>query len=221
MAPARKDFEALLLLLQEEPSAREQLRAVLGTGAPADPWDRLAEQMAVLTERVDALAEAQRRTEERLQALIDHVGTLTGRVEWLIGDALERRYRERPAAYLGRVARRLRPMDHAELDDLLETAETEGKLTSKQSEGVRLADAVLRGRAEDGSEVYVVVEASWCVDRKDVERAFDRAGFLSRAGFPCIPVVAGEQVTEGAAQLAHQKGVWRVTDGRTEAPGAA
>ncbi|MBI4730382.1 MAG: hypothetical protein HY775_12935 [Acidobacteria bacterium] len=226
MALARKDIEALLRLLREEPALREEMRVAVGL--PADPWNRLAEaqrrteeRLETLTARVDALAEAQRRTEERLQALIDHVAHLTDRVGWLIGDALERRYRERPDAYLGRIARRLRLIDRAELDDLLEAAEAAGKLTPAESNEVRLVDSVIRGRAPDGSEVYLVVEASWRVDARDVERAAGRAALLSRAGFPCIPVVAGEQVTEGAVQLAQQKGVWQVTDGRAEAPGAA
>ena len=197
--------------------------------ALAEAQRRTEERLNTLTARVDALAEAQRRTEERLNALTARVDALAEAqrkteetlrslaidVAELKGDALERRYRERPFAYFGRLIRRAHTLSSDELVDLIDRGMNEGVLSREEAEEIALTDAVVRGRLwEDRTEVYLVVEVSWGVGRYDVERALRRAEILGKLGLRAIPVVAGKGIMEDAARLASQRGVRQVIDGR-------
>ncbi len=79
---------------------------------------------------------------------------------------------------------------------------------------------MIRGRRND-EQVLLVLEASALVEREDVERAAERAGYLSTTGTAAIGIAAGERIAPSAALLARQQGVWLVTDGHVEAPAAA
>jgi uncharacterized protein YoxC len=168
--------------------------------------DALAQQMEALTARVDALT-------QQMQALTEQVSTLSEHVAWLKGDAIERRYRERASAYFGRIATRLHVLPPEELDALLEEAVTAGALSSAEADEVRWADAVIRGRWEDGSEVYLVVEASWGIGIEDARRARERAELLARTGRTALGVVAGAWISPDAAETARGLRLWQVADG--------
>jgi hypothetical protein len=148
----------------------------------------------------------------RVEDFVDDLGALKG-------DALERRYRERPFTYFGRLIRRAHTLSSDELEGLIERAVEQGLLSQDEAAEVAEADAVIRGRwREDGAEVYLVVEISWGVGPSDVERAVRRAEFLARAGVTARPVVAGRAVTAEAAALAQEYKVWQFTDGRPTPP---
>jgi hypothetical protein len=51
-----------------------------------------------------------------------------------------------------------------------------------------------------------------------VERSVRRATLLSRLGTPAIPVVAGNEVIEEAANLASMLQVWQLTNGQAIPP---
>jgi hypothetical protein len=89
-----EDFRDLMRLVEERPEWRAELRR----------WV-LSDEILTLPELVRALAEAQRRTAEQLEALIGVVRTLIIDVGELKGDALERRYRERAYAYFAPLLR--------------------------------------------------------------------------------------------------------------------
>jgi uncharacterized protein YoxC len=193
----------------------------------------LTARVHALTQRVDALAEAQRRTEENLSALTARVDelaqglvTLTQRVEALAtrvgdldGDAVERRYRERPFAYLWRIALGLEVLSSRELDELLREVAEAGGLTEGEEEDVRLADAVFKGRRrDDGAEVVVVLQAAATLDAEDVERVLRRSAVLGRGRRPVVPVVAGRQADPALAERARARGVWVALDGRILEP---
>jgi len=188
--------------------------------------DQLTQRLDRLTERVDGLAvlmeelaAAQRVTEDRLRALIDELKGMNDRLGKLEGYDLERRYREKGTAYLSRVARRLRIVDGNELNAMVEDAIDAGMLSEPEAQAIRLADAVFVGRRRgDGEPVYLVVEASLTVGRRDVRRARERADLLTRLGKPALAVVAGEFVPEAVAEAAHLAEVWQVTNGRTVGP---
>jgi hypothetical protein len=55
---------------------------------------------------------------------------------------------------------------------------------------------------------------SWGVGTGDVERAVRRAALLGQTGLHTLPVVAGERITDEAAELARAMRVWQVLDGR-------
>jgi hypothetical protein len=173
---------------------------------------QLTQQVAQLTQQVAQLTEAQRRTERQITRLQDDVGELKGIV-------LEERYRNRAFAYFSRLVRRTHALTGDELVALLERAVADGRLSEDGMDEITLADVVVRGqRRESPGEVYLVVEVSWGVGPGDVERAVRRAALLAQTGLQTMPVVAGERITDDAAELARAMRVWQVLDGRVTAP---
>lgn len=223
------DAAALVQALRDDPAQRAALRDALGV-------DDVAVRGA-LTE----LAQAQARTEARLDELIKAVSQLSGevgelaqavkglldvtagmqdRLAKLDGSDLERRYRERGPAYLLRVARRLRLIDSAELARMVDDGQEAGQLRQRDAESLMVADAVFRGqRRDDRSPVHLVVEASVTVARHDVRRARERADLLARiVDTPVLAIVAGDHVPDPVAQAAHDSDVWCVARGRVLSP---
>ena len=95
-----------------------------------------------------------------------------------------------------------------EIIALVKDAADSGALTETQADEILLADVIVHGKhREDNSEVYLVVEVSWCVDVHDVERAANRAKLLSQIGTPAIP--------------AQQEKAWQLANGRTVIPESA
>jgi hypothetical protein len=193
----------------------------------------IEEQLAALIEtqqrteaQIIALVEAQRRTEQQIAALVEaqrradqRIGTLTNDVADVKGVVLELRYHHRAHAYFAPLIRRTRVLSPEEIDTLLEAAIEQGLLSEAEADEILLADLLLRGRRRaDNSEVYVVVEISWKIDPYDVERSVRRAALLSRMGTPAIPVVAGKEVIEEAANLADMLQVWQLTNGQAIPP---
>jgi hypothetical protein len=177
-------------------------------------------------ERLTALAAAQQRTEGQLAAvstqladLIQVVRILTTELGELKGRSLEGEYRIKVYAYFGRIVRRAHALTPDELTALLEDAIDSGALSEAQADDVSLADVIVRGRRRsDGAEVFLVVEVSWGVGLHDVERAIRRAELLAHTGTPALPVVAGTWVTPEAADLAHTRQVWQLTNGHAIGP---
>jgi hypothetical protein len=185
----------------------------------AEAQQHMEVQLAALTQRVTSLAEAQQHMEVQLAALTRVVQTLTDDVGELKGDNLERRYRERAGAYFGRLLRRVRVLSLEELSVLLDEAVARGALSDAEAEAVIWTDLVVRGRRrEDGADVVLVVEVSWGVGFRDVERAAERAALLTRAGLTVLPVVAGRMITAEAIELAQRRQVWQVLDGQAVSP---
>jgi hypothetical protein len=154
-----------------------------------------------------------------LEALAVQVGALTARVGDLVGESVERRYRERPFAYLWRIALGLEALPSRELDLLLRQVGGPEGLTEEEEAEVRELDAVLKGsRRDDGREVIVAVEASARLDADDVARVLRRSAILARGQLPVVAVVAGGQAAPDVVELARRQGVWVVLDGRTLEP---
>jgi hypothetical protein len=168
----------------------------------------LADTLLRLTQQVAKLTEAHLRLEHRMERVEGSVGDLKG-------ITLEMRYYNRAFAYFSRVVRRAHALSGDELHALIEPAIAQGMLSEEGADDVVQADVVVRGRLrDDGSEVYLVVEVSWDVGTGDVERAVRRASLLAQTGVPTLPVVAGEHITEEAAELARAMHSWQVFDGQ-------
>ncbi|MGC9025104.1 MAG: hypothetical protein ACP5NB_09810, partial [Chloroflexia bacterium] len=162
------------------------------------------------------LAEAQRRTEEQVQALVREMIVVKADIQGLKDDMgsvkgrlLEMDYREKASAFFGRLLRRVRVQPLADLLDELEAA-----LSPQEIDEVWRLDLVVRGMLKEGQEVWLAVEISSVVDRNNVERAARRAGLLRRLGRPVVAAVAGEEVTEGGAEVAQAHRVALFQDGR-------
>ncbi|MDI3299488.1 MAG: hypothetical protein QJR08_10005 [Bacillota bacterium] len=165
--------------------------------ALAEAQKRTEARLEALTARVDALAEAQRRTEGTVQTLVAEMQGLKRDVARLKGSDLERRFRERAPALLGRRFRRARVLPREEVAGMLDDAVDEGRLGWEDRDEILGADAVVRARDAEG-DVWLVVEVSSVVDRNDAERAARRAEALRGLGVRAVPGVAGERFTEGA-----------------------
>jgi hypothetical protein len=242
-----EEFRDLIRLLGEKPEWRAELRRwVLSDELLSLPEQvaslraeterrfqdlieaqkRIEEQIATLTEaqkqtekQITLLTEAQRQTDKQVAELVQTVRALVVDVGFLKGEVLENRYRTKGYAYFGRIVRRAHVLSSDELTSLFEDARERGILSEAEVDQLTAVDVVVRGRRkEDGTEVYLVVEVSWGVGPTDVERAVQRASLLAKVGTPAIPVVVGEWVTTEADQLAQDKHVWKVTDGRAVSP---
>jgi len=154
---------------------------------------------------VGRLVLAQERTETQVQRLTDIVGDLKGRM-------LELTYSGRAYSYFGILLRRIRVVDPSDLDDdLLE------HLTHEEFKDWLRIDLVLSGKPRyrpDTEPIWLVVEISAVVDEHDVERAQKRASYLRRAHYRALPLVAGEKITPGARALAEAQHVPLTLDGQ-------
>ena len=222
MAFTVQDFHDLITLVTQHPEWRAELRRLVLTeellALPqivhdlAEAQQRTEQQIAQLVQQVTQLTEAQRRTERQIVRLQDDVGELKGIV-------LEQRYRNHAFAYFSRLVRRMHTVTDDELVALLEEAVARGVLSEDGMDEIGRADVVVRGQRRDSSgEVYLVVEVSWGVGPGDVERAVRRAALLGQTGLQTMPVVAGERITDEAAELARAMRAWQVLDGRVTAP---
>jgi hypothetical protein len=206
-------FEDVIGLLEAHPDWRADLLRVLLTDDFLDlprHVSRLTEQVTQLTLNVQALVEAQRRTETQLTTLTEIVQRQSVDVGRLKGDSLEVRYFLKGVPFMTRLVRYPHALSQTERDNLLEEAETKGLLATEESDEITLADLIVQGRRRgSGTTVYVVTEVSWGVGVDDVYRAAKRAALLAKAGVLAIPAVAGEWVTPDAQQLAPGLGVWQ------------
>ena len=153
-----------------------------------------------MAERHDRLAEVQQRIEQHMSAMRDGF--------------LEERYRTHAPAYFGRLLRQVQPEHMGRLaDDLRERLE-EGELAE-----VLLSDIILTGRlpTPGGPQaIWVVLEVSATVDRRDVEQAQRRAALLRQARYPAVAVAGGTEARAGALQAARETGVALLLDGRID-----
>ena len=227
-----REFHELIKILEEHPEWREELRRLILTDELlklpelvrelAEAQRRTEERLESLAARVDALAEAQRRTEEELRSLAAQVSLLAESqrrmqmdLSELKGDFIERRYRERAHAYFSRLITRAHVLSPDEIVELVSRGVEEGIISEGEAEELLWADVIVRGRErESGEEVYLVVEVSWGVGVGDVERAANRAEILGRLGFKVMGVVAGKEIKPDAERLARERGIHMVVDGR-------
>lgn len=220
-------LDDLLRELRAHPEWRDELRREL-----------LPDELLAMPATLAAMAAAQTRTDERLATLIERMDALTGRVDALVrvvegvvvemrrvsdrtdralGGIVELRCQRRPYAYFSSIATRLKLLEVDALEDILEPAVAEARISEVDALEVRRADGVFKGRSE-GRELYLVMEASAVVDEQDVRRATARAAVLRQAGLDVLAVAAGEELDRHIGDLAANAGVWLVTDGRVVRP---
>ncbi len=226
-----RDFQDLVRLLREHPNWREELRALLLTQELltlpvivrqlAEGQERLTETVSQLTVRLDQLAARMDQLTETVAHLAEEQQRLTGgqqrfevQMAEMRGWFLEERYRTHAAAYFGRFLRQVQPVHIGRLADALREWLPEGELAE-----VLLPDLILTGRLPTPAgplPIWVVLEVSATVDRRDVERAQRRAALLRQARHPAVAVAGGTEATEGARQVAGETGVALLLDGRID-----
>jgi cell division protein FtsB len=176
--------------------------------------DQLTARVDQLTETVAQLAEEERRLAEEQRRLTDGQQRLEVQMGQMRGWFLEERYRTHAPAYFGRFLRQVQPVQFGRLADALRERLPAGELAE-----VLLSDLILTGRlpTPGGPQaIWVVLEVSTTVDRRDVERAQRRAALLRQVRYPAVAVVGGMEATAGARQAASETGVALLLDGRID-----
>lgn len=171
----------------------------------------LAEAQKRTEQRVEELAEAQKRTEQRIMELTAVVSRIGIRLDDVMGWALEVKFDKKAPAYLGRKMRGLRVLSLSDLGDQLDPV-----LTELEWDDLSLADSILRGQAliaGQRQEVYVVAEVSVTLSSDDLARAVRRAALLRKKGWKVVALVAGVEVSDDFVKRAAQQGVGVLRDG--------
>lgn len=180
--------------------------------------ERLEQGQAQLQTTVDTL----QTTVNGLQTTVNGLQTTVNGMWGELGNLSGSFFQRRAANFAGRVARRdfhLRQTNlvhHADqagdsalkqmLDDAAEDSSRD--FTEDDAALVEQADAVIVGKAPDGTEVYLLVEASITIVKDDVDRAKDRAELLQRAvGATTHALVIGEAITDEARAQAKDRTV--------------
>jgi hypothetical protein len=180
----------------------------------AEEQRRMAEEQRRLAEEQQRLAEEQRRMAEEQRRLTEGQLRFEVQMGQMRGWFLEERYRTHAPAYFGRFLRQVQPAHMGRLADALRERLAEGELAE-----VLLADVILTGRLPTPGRpqaIWVVLEVSTTVDRRDVERAQRRAALLRQARYPAVAVSGGTEATAGARQAASETGVALLLDGRID-----
>ena len=148
--------------------------------------------------------------------------TSIGRIRGEIGNLAGSDFQRRAVAFAVRIARRDFSMRRATLahhanritdsalspmlDEAVENASV--PFSEDDAANVEQADAVVAGKDQNGSDAYLVVEASITVMEKDVARARERADLLELAGgIVTEAVVIGTAITEEAARQSREQRV--------------
>ena len=163
--------------------------------------NELAQAQTRTEERLNELAQAQTRTETEVKSLAVALERLTIRTDAVIGRTFELQFRDRLTAYLGRFLRRGKLLGNDELLDLIEP-----KVTEREMDDFLRADAVASGLV-DGVKSYVVIEVSSTGDIEDILRAQRRAEVLRKAGLEAIPLVACDAISPESLAFAKLRAV--------------
>ena len=229
--PAPIDPESLVARIMEElranPAAQQMLMRALLTreflGMPLR-LERIEAQLDDMLGRIDNLEEGQRRLEGRMDSLEEgqhdlqeSVHSLENRVGTLVGDNSELKLPGRIVPLLSQKIR-LRRAEivrsptmtmSSELADAIADAVDSGVLEDWQESRIGLTDIIVRAqRRADRSPVWLAVEASGAIHRRDIERARQSADSLAAAfRQDAIAVVAGYEIDPEENRQADDVGV--------------
>ncbi|MCS6806960.1 MAG: hypothetical protein NZ823_17685 [Blastocatellia bacterium] len=205
--------EQIALLTQAQRHAEERLSRVEEQIALlTEAQRRTEERLARVEEQMALLAEAQRQMADEIRKMAADQRRISNDVADLKGTVLEWKYRNKATAYFGAVLRRARVVEMQTLEERLEAS-----LTEEEIKDVLRLDLIVQGRLSrqaDAPEVYLAVEISSVIDAYDVQRARHRSYLLRKAGFPTIPMVAGEHLTPGAEFETKEHSVPVMQDGK-------
>jgi hypothetical protein len=182
-------------------------------------FDQIDQRFDQIDQRLDQIDQRLDRMDERFDRMDRRFDRMDARLGKLDGRALEVDYERQAPSYFGSLVGRLRVVQKVRLAGSLDDAIDEGLLTGDEREEIMRSDLVVSGRRRtDGQDVLLLAEISVTVDPHDVERAAERAGLLAKLGKPVVPVVGGESITDQAAALAHERGVWYAQGGTLSPP---
>ncbi len=182
----------------------------------AERMDQFAERMDQFAERMDQFAEQMREQSEQIKDIVLHLKNvdarflpLEKRMDRLMGDEAERRFRDHAPAYFGHLIRRMRVVDSSTLADKVDDAIDAGTFAEADRDPLLLLDVVVRGRdIETREERYLAAEVSVGIGEGDILRAVDRAALLQElTGIPAVPVVGGYSISPRFRCIADERHV--------------
>ncbi|MEN3002094.1 MAG: hypothetical protein ABDI19_09680 [Armatimonadota bacterium] len=173
-----------------------------------DEMHAFRDEMYAFREEITTEVRALRKDVDRLDSQMQSVLNDLARLK---GSDREHFYRFRAPSLFGRFMRNVQLTDMNQLYDRLYTLYPIG---SREIEEIAAADLIVEGVGrQSGVSKVVVLEASWKVDRNDVERARRRADILRAAGYNAVPAVGGAEIMDDALQLAIEQDVLVMVDG--------
>lgn len=219
-------FDELLEVLERNPQYRARLRQSILD----EEFQRLPQQVTALTEqtrtlgevttslaeRMDRFAEQMREHSELFKDILLHLKNvdarfvpLERRMDRLMGDEAERRFRSHAPACFGSLLRRIRVVDRSSLADAIDDAIDGGTFAEADRDPLLLLDVVVRGRdIATREERYLAAEVSVGIGEGDILRAIDRAALLERlTGIPAVPVVGGYSISSRFRSIADERHV--------------
>ncbi len=126
-------------------------------------------------------------------------------------DVLTRRAAERPGLFR-QVLNDPRPLTPVEADAWLSELVDREQLNLAEFRQLMWTDLLVRGERE-GQTGHLVVEVSWTIGPRDVDRAQRRASLLRRIGVPAWPAVVGHRVSDRARDRIQEEPVVHVIPG--------
>jgi DNA polymerase III gamma/tau subunit len=203
----------------------------------AERANEIAERALQVAERSQQTSERAQQTSEHAQQTAEHALQVAletrdivndmqkrlTRVEADVADlkgmSMELMARKLLPGVLGKLVRKLRVYEPDEFYRVMEEVDL---LSADDLAEVASADAFAHGQLRSNDTPrWFVVEASWGLGIKDVERAARRAAILTQNGAPAIGTVLGRRITADARKRAQQLGVLVVVNGATRNPEAA
>jgi DNA polymerase III gamma/tau subunit len=200
----------------------------------AERANEIAERALQVAERSQQTSERAQQTSEHAQQTAEHALQVAletrdivndmqkrlTRVEADVADlkgmSMELMARKLLPGVLGKLVRKLRVYEPDEFYRVMEEADL---LSADDLAEVASADVFAHGQLRSNDTPrWFVVEASWGLGIKDVERAARRAAILTQNGAPAIGTVLGRRITADARKRAQQLGVLVVLNGAPRNP---
>ncbi|BCW96500.1 MAG: hypothetical protein WHS44_02770 [Fimbriimonadales bacterium] len=197
--------------------------------AAAERASETAERAQAAAERASETAERANETAERAlqvatetREVVHDVQARLTRVEADVADlkgmSMELLARKHLPSVLGKLARKIHVYEPDEFYRLMEDTD---KLSADDLVEVASADGFAHGHLRSNGEPrWFVVEASWGIGMRDVERAAKRAAILTQHVAPAVGVVLGKRITPDARRYAQTHGVLIVLNGAPRNPEA-
>jgi len=228
---------ALQVAERSQQTAERALQVAERSQQTAERANEIAERALQVAERSQQTSERAQQTSEHAQQTAEHALQVAletrdivndmqkrlTRVEADVADlkgmSMELMARKLLPGVLGKLVRKLRVYEPDEFYRVMEEVDL---LSADDLAEVASADAFAHGQLRSNDTPrWFVVEASWGLGIKDVERAARRAAILTQNGAPAIGTVLGRRITADARKRAQQLGVLVVVNGATRNQEAA
>jgi hypothetical protein len=184
---------------------------------------QIAERAQQTSERAEQTAERALQVATETREIVNNLQKRLARVEVDVADlkgmSMELMARKLLPGVLGKLVRKLRVYEPDEFYRVMEEADL---LSADDLAEVASADAFAHGQLRSNDTPrWFVVEASWGLGIKDVERAAQRAAILTQGGAPAIGTVLGRRIAANARKRAQELGVLVVLNGAPRNPQVA